>query len=272
MKEQFWTNQTGTQIRSLHWPVEQPRAVIALIHGQGEHIGRYDHLAHWFNQSGVAVMGYDQQGFGKSGGPRGHAASIDAYLRDVDMLLQEVEKTYPDVPVFLYGHSMGGNVVLNYTLRRQTQGLAGIIATGPWIRLAFTVPSWKLILGRLLRSILPTLTLRTELEVKNISSVQAVVDAYNADPLVHDKVSAAGGIALTDAAQWLNSYHGKTPTRVLLQHGTADKLTSMPANREFAARLEGDVTFREWDGFFHEIHNESAQKDVFQYTLGWMKV
>ncbi|MCC7466462.1 MAG: alpha/beta fold hydrolase, partial [Saprospiraceae bacterium] len=139
MHKLFWTNAQGLQLFAAHWPVSSPRAVIALVHGQGEHIARYDQMARWYNQHEIAVLGFDQQGYGRSEGKRGHAPSLDALLDDIGLLLEKTREQYPDLPLFLYGHSMGGGLCLNYTTRRDPD-LTGLIATGPWIRLAFEAP------------------------------------------------------------------------------------------------------------------------------------
>lgn len=270
MQELFWENTAGQRLRALHWPVENPKAVIALVHGQGEHIGRYGHLAAWFNARQVAVIGHDQQGFGKSAGKRGHFLRYDDLLNDVDLLLDRARAAYPGVPVFLYGHSMGGQVVLNFALRRRPQ-IAGLIATGPWVRLAFEAPVLKVAVGRLLKKIWPSLTLPTGLNANHISRDPDVVAAYLADPLVHDQVSAAAGIQMLFAARWLNQFAGPAPIRTLLLHGGDDRLTAAAATRELAARLTGDVTHREWPGLFHEIHNEKEQGEVFAHILDWMQ-
>lgn len=274
MQELHWPSATQPlQLYARHWPVGEgaARAVVALVHGQGEHSGRYAHLATWLNDRQIAVLAYDQQGFGKSDGPRGHAPSAEAYFNDVAILLEQTRQRYPGVPVFLYGHSMGGNVVLNYALRRQPVGLAGLIATGPWIRLAFEPPAIKVWAGRLLRGLLPKLSLPSGLDTNQISSDPNVVQAYLADPLVHDRVSAAAGIDLIESAAWLNRYSGPVPCPALLMHGGSDGLTSAPATRELAGRLQGDVTHHEWPGLFHEIHNEPSQTAVFEFTLAWLE-
>lgn len=270
MQEYFWKNKAGLSLFSACWECPSPRAVVAMVHGQGEHIGRYAHLAQKFNAAGMAFWGHDQQGFGKSEGKRGHAPNLDAYLDDICLLIDHITEKFPGVPVFLYGHSMGGNVTLNYLLRRNDHRISAMIATDPWIRLAFTAPAWKLALGKMLRSIVPALSLPSELDTKLLSRDPEVVRVYNNDPLVHDRVSAAGGMALVDGAAWLNAYAGPTPCRTLLMHGSADGITSMAGTRDFAGRLQGDVTLKIWEGLFHEIHNEPEQEEVFRFTLDWL--
>ncbi len=265
-----WQNAAGLNLHVNHWPIESPRAVIALVHGHGEHTGRYGHFAAWYNAHGVAVIGYDQQGHGKTEGPRGHAKNADAMVDDIGLLLRETRQRYPGVPVFLYGHSMGGCLSLTYTLRHKPV-IAGLIVTGPQIRLAFQPSPLKITAGKWLRSIVPTLALATGLPVKNLSQDPAVVQAYINDPLVHDKLSAAAGISILETAAWLNTYKGVTNIPMLLQHGEADLVTSAPATKELADRLNGDVTYYGWPGLYHEIHNEPSQKEIFAATLAWME-
>ncbi len=270
MHKLFWTNAHGLQLFAAHWPAPSPKAVIALVHGQGEHVGRYDHMAHWYNQHGIAVLGFDQQGYGRSEGKRGHASSLDDLLDDIGLLLEKAREEYPDLPLFLYGHSMGGGLCLNYVTRRDPD-LAGLIITGPWIRLAFEAPAFKVVAGRFLKSFLPTLTLPTGLVAHFISHDEEIVKAYLHDPLVHNKLSAAAGIALLDGAKWLDNWSGSFRVPVLLQHGGDDKITSATATKRFSERAGGDVTFREWPELYHEIHNEKEKEQVFVYTLQWME-
>lgn len=269
MNELNWKNAQGIDLFAAEWPVEKPRAVIALVHGQGEHIGRYGHLAAWFNRQGIAVLGFDHQGYGRSGGKRGHAKNLDVLLDDIGLLLEQVHRRYEGTPVFLYGHSMGGGLALNYLTRRKPD-IKGLIATGPWIRLAFEAPLVKVVAGKILRKFMPTLTLPTGLAANFLSHDQAVVKAYLQDPLVHDQLSAAAGISLMEGADWLNRFSGPLAVPTLLMHGGSDKITSPDATRDFFGRVSGDVTHHEWPGLFHEIHNEKEQEAVFAHTLQWM--
>lgn len=269
MNEIFWENTEHMRIRALHWPVESPRAVLTLVHGQGEHIGRYAPMARWYNEQNIAVLGYDHQGYGKSAGRRGHAQNLRVLLDDMEQALAETRRLYPGVPHFLYGHSLGGNLVLNLLLRRQPP-VSGVIASGPWIRLAFPAPVLKILAGRLLHNIVPAIRLPNGLAVHFLSRDPFVVEAYQNDPLVHNQLSIGAGIDLLDASIWLDRFGGPTPAPLLLQHGGADKITSAPATRELAARLRGDVTCVEWPGLYHEIHNEPEKEDVFHFTLNWM--
>ncbi|MBK6931551.1 MAG: alpha/beta hydrolase [Saprospirales bacterium] len=270
MNELSWHNAEGLPIHAVHWPVQRPRAVFTLVHGQGEHIGRYDYMARWYNAKGVAVLGYDHQGYGRSGGRRGHARNLGVLLDDIGQALEATRQHYPGAPHILYGHSLGGHLALNYLFRRRPD-LQGVVATAPWIRLAFPAPVLKVLTGRVLQRFLPAVRLPNGLAVHFLSKDPAVVEAYKSDPLVHNQLSLAAGIDLLDGSIWLDQYRGETPAPLLLQHGTADKITSAQATLDLALRLKGNVTFREWPGLYHEIHQEPEKEQVFRFTLEWVE-
>lgn len=269
MEQLHWTNAQGLSLFAAHWPIPNPKAVISLVHGQGEHIARYDHMAAWYNQHGFAVLGFDHQGYGRSGGKKGHAPNLEVLLDDIGLLLNKTREAYPGLPLFLYGHSMGGGLCLNYVTRRNPD-LTGLVVTGPWIRLAFEAPALKVVAGRILKRFAPSLTLPTGLVAHFISHDDRVVEAYLKDPLVHNKLSAAAGIALLDGASWLDNWSGTFRYPVLLQHGGGDKITSPDATRRFFERVKGPVSHREWPGLYHEIHNEIEREEVYAFTLDWM--
>ena len=132
-----WTSADGLPLVGRCWePAGEPRAVVCLVHGLGEHSGRYAHVAAALNDAGYAVLACDKRGHGRSGGKRGHTPSYEALMTDIDLLLAQAEQRFPGKPRFLYGHSLGGNEVLNYALRRKPD-LAGVVATSPGLRTAF---------------------------------------------------------------------------------------------------------------------------------------
>ena len=246
----------------------QYKAMICIVHGFGEHSGRYAHVADFFNKNGYAVLAMDNRGHGKSGGKRGHTPSFDTYLDDIDMFLNYAKTKNESVPLFLYGHSMGGNLTLNYVIQRQPKILRGLIATSPWIRLAFEPKPILITMGKLMRSIFPTFTQDSGLDVNGISRDKAVVDAYINDPLVHSKITASAGMGMTDSAAFLNTYKGQMSIPTLIVHGTNDKLISQAASEEFANRVT-NIDYKKWVGY-HETHNEPEKMDVLQDILQWV--
>ena len=247
----------------------QYKAMICIVHGFGEHSGRYAHVADFFNKNGYAVLAMDNRGHGKSGGKRGHTPSLESYLDDIDMFLNYAKTKNESVPLFLYGHSMGGNLILNYVIQRQPKILRGLIATSPWIRLAFEPKPILITMGKLMRSIFPTFTQDSGLDVNGISRDKAVVGAYINDPLVHSKITASAGMGMTDSAAFLNTYKGQMSIPTLIVHGTNDKLISQAASEEFANRVT-NIDYKKWVGLYHETHNEPEKMDVLQDILQWV--
>lgn len=264
-----WKTRDKLDIYAREWPVTSPAFVLCLVHGFGEHINRYGHLASYFNQRHGVVFGYDQRGHGQSSGQRGHTPSYDILMEDVAQLLVEAETQYPDLPVFLYGHSMGGALVMNYCLSRHPN-IKGLIASGPWIQLAFKPPALKVALGRAVNNILPKLSQPSGLDPELVCTDKEVVKRYKADPLVHAKITVRAGNEFLNAGQRLHDYQGEFPIPLLLMHGAADEVTSCDASRQFADRVGGKITFKDWPGMAHEIHNEPAQQKVFDFTWEWM--
>ena len=265
-----WQTTDGLKLFAQAWrPDGECRAVVCLVHGLGEHTGRYGHVAAALNQAGYALLGFDLRGHGHSEGQRGHTPTFDHMLDDVTHLLEEASQRFPDCLRFLYGHSLGGTLVLNHALRGRPQ-VAGVIATGPLLRTAFTPPAWKTTLGRLLYGVWPRLSLSNGLDTTGLSRDAAVVSAYANDPLVHDRVSARLGMDMLDAGEWTLAHATEFFLPLLLMSGGADPITSAEATRQFAAGVTGDCTLKIWDGLFHEIHNEPEQQQVFDVLIEWL--
>jgi acylglycerol lipase len=251
-------------------PASTPVAVIALLHGMGEHAMRYAHVADYFNHQSIAFTAMDHRGHGKSEGQRGHSPSLDALLNDIELFITKTKELYPGIPVILYGHSMGGNVALNFILRKKPQ-LAGAIITGPYLRLAFSPPAWKTTLGKISARIIPTLTQPTGLETAAISRDTDVVKKYESDTLVHDKITSSFFVSVHFAGPFAIEHAADITLPMLIMHGGADRLTSCEATKEFAARADKNVELKIWEGLYHEIHNEPEKDEVLNYELGWIK-
>ena len=170
----------------------QPKAVVCLVHGVGEHTSRYAHVAEAFGKEGYAMMGADLRGHGRSGGARGHISSIEDFMQDIDNLLEQARKHYPGLPILLYGHSLGGILVLHYGLIRKPS-VKGIIATSSGLHNAVEQQKIKVVMAKVLGTLIPSVTLASGLDAKAISRDEKVVQAYINDPLVHDKMSLGFG-------------------------------------------------------------------------------
>ncbi len=250
-------------------PETSPRAVVCLVHGLGEHTGRYAHVAAALNDAGYAVLGFDLRGHGKSEGLRGHTPSYETLMDDIGRLLDEAAQRYPGKPRFLYGHSLGGNLVLNYALRRKPP-LAGVVATSSGIRVGKPLPATQLTLAKVMNKLQPTMQMPNGLALDNLARDPEVIRAYKSDPLVHDKISVRLAVEMLQAGEWALAHAAEFPLPLLLVHGSADELTSAAATQEFAGKVRGDCTLKIWDGFYHETHNEPEKAEVLRFMIDWL--
>ena len=265
-----WKTSDGLEMYSRSWiPEKKTKALVFLVHGFQEHIGRYDHVGRAFSKAGFSLLGFDMRGHGKSQGLRGHTRSYEILLNDLDAFIDQMTKKYPDLPYFLYGHSMGGGVVMNFVMRRKT-GVKGVIATAPWIKLAFQPPESKVRLAKIMNKIHPAFSQNTDLEIEGLSRDPKVVRAYARDPLVHGRISARMFLALYENGLWILDNAKKLTLPLLLMHGGEDRIVSLEACKEFINRNGKKATFHIWDGYFHEIHNEPGQEKVFKAMFDWM--
>jgi alpha-beta hydrolase superfamily lysophospholipase len=249
-------------------PGENAKAVIVLVHGIGEHILRYDYWADLFIKEGIAFTGVDLPGHGRSEGRRGHIKSSRILDEMIGILLDSCRKTFPGIPVYLYGQSMGGGIVLNYILR-VNPNIKGAIVTSPWLRLAFEPPKIKVILASFMKNLVPGLIQPSGLNVNHLTQNGIVVERYNADPLVHDKISVRlFGDAMNSARYSLeHASELKIPTLIL--HGSDDLITSPGGSREFSEKSD-KVDLKIWEDGYHELHNEQFNKEVFRFIMDWI--
>lgn len=261
----------GLELFAQGWePERAPQAVVCLVHGLGEHSGRYAHLGRHLCQEGFALQAFDLRGHGRSEGLRGHTPSFQAFMKDIDLLLDAVQDRYPGLPRFLYGHSLGGVLVLNYLLRRKPD-LAGVVASAPGLRTALEQQTIKVGLAKVMGSMAPRVSLPTGLDPQHICRDPEVVEAYRHDPLVHDRATFRMAKETLEAIQWafVNAHECHAP--LLIMHGKDDPLAYPEGSQEFASRVTGQCTLKLWDGMYHEIHNEQQQHEVFAYLTDWLR-
>lgn len=247
-----------------------PKGIILLIHGLGEHSSRYQHVAAFFTHYGFAILTCDRSGHGKSSGKRGHIAKYSEVYDDIVKLHSEATRRHPNIPVFLYGHSMGGGIVIDYLLNKKHTGLKGVIATSPLLEPAFKPPAFLLFLGKLIRPIYPKFTQDNQLDANLISRDKLVVDAYVNDPLNHGKVTSETAIGMLKSGKNSLKTVDKVNLPLLLIHGSKDGITSSAATQKFAQKATGDITLKIWEGGYHELHNEPEKLEVLDYIYQWI--
>ena len=254
-------------LSGLKWEVDKPKANLMLVHGAGEHIGRYDHWAKLFNDQQINVYGVDHYGHGNSPGARGHIAKYDLYLNEIQALKRMLDDRADNLPVLLYGHSLGGNIVLHWIIEHE-KSVDYVIVSGPWIKLKLVPPPWKISLMKWLSGMLPTLSQGNELDPNWLSRDKLVVDRYINDPLVHNKITLSAANILFQRAEILDKYSKQINDKILIIHGLDDKITDVSASKAFASRT--GIDYYGAEGLFHELHNEPEQIEIFNYICNWL--
>jgi alpha-beta hydrolase superfamily lysophospholipase len=266
-----WKSFDGLEMYAQGWaPDKNPKAVVCLVHGLGEHSGRYAHVGAAFAQAGYALLGFDLRGHGKSGGPRGHAPSAEAFFKDIEDFVRAAGERYPAAPRFLYGHSLGGLLTLSYAVTHKVE-VKGLIVSSPGLRTAIHEQKTKLMLAKILGSLAPTITLPSELVAAHISRDPEVVKAYVNDPLVHDKITTGfgrAGLVITELA-FQHASELKVP--LLLAYCTDDKIAFPRGSEEFAKLAPQErVTLKRYEGLYHEPHNEPEKAQVLKDYIQWL--
>ncbi len=245
-----------------------PRAVILLVHGLGEHAARYAGWAERFNEMGVALRAFDLPGHGRTEGRWGVVPSPGKVFDTIDTLLVEIGRDFPKLPVFLYGHSLGGGIVLNYLIRRKPD-ITGSIVTSPWVILSESPPPLKLLLVNVAGKLMPGMTQPSGLKTEYLSRDPEVVTAYGHDPLVHGLISAGLYQWMSDAAAETLSRAGEISVPLLIAHGRNDMITSSSGSVRVAGAAPR-ATLKLWDEGYHELHNDLLKDEHFAFITEWM--
>ena len=271
--ESKWQGKDGITFHVQGWePDGRSKALLALIHGLGEHTGRYADAGKVMTDADYALIGFDLRGHGKSGGARGHCPSLDAYMQDIREFFRLMTPRHPEVPHFLYGHSLGGLLSLVYALLNR-QGLMGVVATGTALRSSLQEQKGKIAMVKVLGSLLPTMTVHSGLDPGTISRDPDVVQAYIEDPLVHYRTSLGFGKTALSAIERCFAHAREFRLPLLMMHGTEDRLVYPGGSEDFAGLVSGaggEVTLKLWDGLYHEIHNEPEKAEVFKFMIEWL--
>ncbi len=261
----------GLQLYGHAWDISKPTGVVCMVHGMGEHIQRYHHVAQAFGRANLAFWGFDLRGHGHSEGKKGHTPSIVHFFDDIEAFLLEVRTTHPDIPVILYGHSMGGNLALNFMLQRPSKETSLGVITSPWLRLSQPPTGLKLWMAKFGARFMPALAQPNRLDIADISSVKEEQEAYANDPLNHDRITAGLFMEINGMGAKAIEMAGTLQTPILLAHGSEDAITSASASEEFArAAPENMVDFKLWIGLRHETHNEHTKEDVIGFYVDWV--
>lgn len=255
----------GLRLVMRQWHKEECKAVVLLVHGIGEHSNVYKPWVKRFTQHNLSVIGFDLRGHGLSAGKRGHTPIYRAYMSDLAFIYRKAKELYPNLPIVLYGHSMGGNLALNFSLKKRLR-IVGTIASSPWITLAFEPPFYKVFLGKLLGLFWP------DYSDSNKPSIEAENDIdKEEDPLLHDRISIRTYSECKKIGNRILKNPEKIELPVLIMHGTHDKRTSWLSSAKVGAKLPHSASkFVSFERAEHELHEWENNDAVFETIITWI--
>ena len=269
-QESTFKGSEGLALYYQAWLPDTPAiGVLVIVHGHGEHSGRYPRVVDHLVPQGFAVYALDHRGHGRSPGQRGYVNNMADFRGDVAALVQLAAAAQPNIPLFVMGHSLGGLIILDYVLH-QPEGLRGVIVSAPAVGSVGVSPI-LLQVSRVLSRVWPTFSLETGLDVKGISRDPQEVQAYQNDPLVHGKGTARLATEVMDTAVFCQENAHTLQLPLLMIHGAADIITSPTDSRRFFDNVTGsDKTYIAYDGGFHESHNDIHSPQVVADISAWL--
>lgn len=271
-REGIFRGMDGLELYYQGWrPNGQARAVLAVVHGVGEHSGRYMNIVNRLTGRGYVVYGFDQRGHGRSPGQRGHINSWGEYRGDLNAFLNVIGEHEPNLPLFLLGHSMGALVALDYLLCHPV-ALRGAIVSGAPIEPAGVAKPYLVVLARFLSRVWPRFSLRLRLDTPALSRDPAVVKAYETDPLVHGLATSRWGTESLATIKRVKAQAAEVNVPILFIHGGADRLNSPNGSRSFFEKVNvSDKELKVYPGSYHEPHNDIDYEQVTNDIEKWLE-
>ncbi len=247
----------------------KPKLAIVLIHGLGDHSGRYMDWMEKFEDLGVVWVTADLPGHGLSSGKRGCFRTIECPFKIVEHLITLAKNRFEGLPIILYGHSMGGNICANFVIQKSPK-IDGLILTSPWLGLINRPPNWKIELAKLVSPLLKNMTLKTGVMREQLTFNEKALDNFEKDNLIHGKITLGTFLIMWDAAFYIrkNALSIKIPT--LLLHGTSDTITNWRTTMRFGLKIRQISKFRSFDGMLHELHHDANNNMVAKEITKWL--
>ncbi|WP_163783728.1 alpha/beta hydrolase [Myxococcus vastator] len=270
--EGFFPGRDGTR---LYWksilPDAEPRAHVAVVHGYGDHFGRYGFVTDALLADGFAVHGFDYRGHGKADGRRAYCEKWPEYLEDLEVFWARVRAVSEGKKAFVLAHSHGGLMSATWASSRQVEGLTGLVLSAPYLKLAITPPASKLMAARAVGKLVPWLSISSGLKVEDLTRDTDVQRATREDPL-HQAIATPRWFVESTRAQGeavLLAPKIQVPLFVLC--GAEDGVAAPAAAREYFERAGSpDKKFKEYPGMRHEPLNEVGRAEVFRDISGWI--
>ena len=247
-------------------PKEKVKKNLFIIHGLGEHSGRYQDLAKILIKEGIGVFSIDLIGHGKSSGKKGHIKSFEDFINAVETGVIYVRKKFLDTPIILFGHSLGGLISLKFLIDRESKEIERSIISSPWIETALEIPNHLLFIHKIFQKIIPGLQLSNNLITSHLSKDKKIVEKYENDILVHDKISLNLFSEIIKTIDDVIDRSSRIKIKILIYHGKNDKIISHKGTEKVASLIPNNkfILFKD---IFHEPHNDNEKDLVFKELI-----
>lgn len=270
IEEGYFSARDGVRLFWHSARVASPAAHVLVLHGYAEHLGRYGEICRALTDAGYSVHLVDCRGHGQSGGKRAHVDDFARYLSDLELFLARVREQAHGAPVFLLGHSHGALIGARYLLDRP-DAVRGAVLASPYFRLKMRVSPLKILAGKLVARVLPSLPMKNEIKPEELTRDAAIQAQTRADPL-YQRIATPGWFNQSSAAQEAVLRRAtEFVTPFLLLTGGGDSIADSAASREFFEHATSkDKQHKDYDGLLHELFHEPERETVFRDVVGWL--
>jgi alpha-beta hydrolase superfamily lysophospholipase len=265
------TGVDGLRLAYRAWEAKSPHAGIVVLHGLGEHSGRYEQFAEALATFAISTYALDQRGHGLSDGRRGHVPTFDVFLREFDRFRREVEGLAEyRLPLFVLGQSMGGLIALRYVEEYESHFLGAVVCS-PWLATSMPVPRWKIMAANALNRVLPAWPFRSDMDPEDFTHDLDIVQAYRADPLVHGVITPRLFVEVSTAMGLVLQRSDRIREPLLFLLGGDDRLVDTERTVRLAQSMSSaDVTVRVFPKLYHELLQEVERPRIFREISDWI--
>jgi len=251
-------------------PSKEIKLAIGIIHGLGEHSRRYDNFAKYFCKVGYGVYAIDLRGHGKSDGKRGHVNNFKKLIDDSEEMFINIRKENLNVPMVMFGHSLGGCIALNYLCENQSKEIDLAIISSPWLKTVLEPPKFIIYIQKILVRLFPSLTLNNRLDPYDLSKDTDLVEKYINDPLVHNRISLKLFSEVNKAIDKIENESKKINIPILLVHGKADNIISFEGTKNVSKKINNSKLIL-YEGLYHEPHNDLEKNEILANYSNFIK-
>tara|TARA_B100001057_G_scaffold148128_1_gene148055 strand:+ start:4987 stop:5805 length:819 start_codon:yes stop_codon:yes gene_type:complete len=263
------TSRFGNKIFVRSWTPNKSNQALLMVHGLGEHSGRYEVFSKYLKNEKLSLYAFDLPGHGKTYGRKGHIKKFDEYLDSLEDVLIHIRKENLDIPIKLFGHSLGGLISLSFLINRESKEIDSAIISSPWIKLGLEVPKYLIEIQKVLVNIIPGFRLNNRINTNDLTKDNKINTKYINDQLVHDRISFKLYSEINNQINLVVERCDRIKLKVLLYHGTEDKIISCESIKILSSKIKNSnmVFFKE---VYHEPHNDLEKKEVFKKIIKFL--